>query len=130
MKDIRHISEVMLDIASDPTNEFSQVLNRCSVMLEIKEALLKKGKISLDNLSNEEIENLSEKALLEDWIDGQEVMQKLHISPRTLQTLRTNGTIPYTRIGHKLYYLKQDIERILRNNYVMFNINKRYGKDN
>ncbi len=130
MKDIRHISEVMLDIASDPTNEFSQVLNQCPVMLEIKEALLKKGKISLDNLSNEEIENLSEKALLEDWIDGQEVMQKLHISPRTLQTLRTNGTIPYTRIGHKLYYLKQDIERILRNNYVMFNINKRYGKDN
>ena len=36
---------------------------------------------------------------------------------------------PFTRIGHKLYYLKQDIERILRNNYVMYNIRKRYGED-
>ena len=75
------------------------------------------------------IQNLSKDANLEDWIDGQEVMIKLRISPRTLQTLRSNGTNPFTRIGHKLYYLKQDIERILRNNYVMFNIRKRYGED-
>ena len=78
---------------------------------------------------NKTTANLSKNASLEDWIDGQEVMIKLRISPRTLQTLRSNGTIPFTRIGHKLYYLKQDIERILRNNYVMFNIRKRYGED-
>ena len=56
------------------------------------------------------ITNLVENARLEDWIDGQEVMQKLKISPRTLQTLRSNGTIPFTRIGHKLY----NTARILR----------------
>ncbi len=62
-------------------------------------------------------------------LDGQDVMQILHISPRTLQTLRSNGTIPYTRIGNKIYYHKQDLERILRNNYVMFKIKERYGED-
>lgn len=35
---------------------------------------------------------------LEDWIDNQDVMQALHISPRTLQTLHSNGILPYSRI--------------------------------
>ena len=65
---------------------------------------------------------------LEDWIDGQTVMQALHISPRTLQTLRTNGTLPYSRIGNKLYYRKQDILKILSDNYTMFKI--RNNKNN
>jgi hypothetical protein len=53
------------------------------------------------------------------WLDNQDVMQSLHISPRTLQTLRTNGTLPYSRIGNKLYYRKQDILKILSDNYTM-----------
>lgn len=56
---------------------------------------------------------------LEDWIDNQDVMQALHISPRTLQTLRSNGILPYSRIGNKLYYRKQDILKILSDNYTM-----------
>ena len=66
---------------------------------------------------------------LEELLDGQDIMQLLHISPRTLQTLRSNGTIPYTRIGRKIYYLRQDIEQVLRNNYVMYNIRRHYGED-
>ena len=41
---------------------------------------------------------------------------------------RSNGTIPYTKIGHKIWYLKRDLERVLRDNYIMFNIRERYGK--
>ncbi len=41
---------------------------------------------------------------LEELLDGQDIMQLLHISPRTLQTLRSNGTIPHTRLGRKIYY--------------------------
>ena len=55
---------------------------------------------------------------LESWIDGQVVMQTLHISPRTLQTLRTNGILPFSRIGNKIYYRKQDIIKALTNSYV------------
>ncbi len=61
----------------------------------------------------------SNDTLLEEWIDGQEVMLALHISPRTLQTLRSNGTLPFSRIGSKLYYRKQDILKILFDNYTM-----------
>jgi len=66
---------------------------------------------------------------LENLLDGQDIMQMLHVSPRTLQTLRSNGTIPYTRIGRKIYYLREDIERILRDNYIMTKIEDRYGKE-
>lgn len=66
---------------------------------------------------------------LENLLDGQDIMQMLHVSPRTLQTLRSNGTVPYTRIGRKIYYLREDIERILRDNYIMTKIEDRYGKE-
>lgn len=37
------------------------------------------------------------------WMDNQEVCQQLRISPRTLQTLRDNGTLAYSQIGHKIF---------------------------
>ena len=63
---------------------------------------------------------------LEDWLDNQDAMQILHISPRTLQTLRSNGILPLERIGNKLYYRRSDISRILNNHYTMVKI-KYYG---
>lgn len=38
---------------------------------------------------------------------------KLKISKRTLQTLRDNGTLAYTKIGNRTYYLPEDVERIV-----------------
>lgn len=64
---------------------------------------------------------------LEDWLDNQDVMQALHISPRTLQTLRSNGILPFSRIGNKLFYRRQDIIKILSDNYTMRKI-RNYGK--
>ena len=69
----------------------------------------------------------SNDTLLEEWIDSQDVMQALHISPRTLQTLRSNGTLPYSRIGNKIYYLRKDIVKILSDNYTLKKI-RNYGK--
>ena len=69
----------------------------------------------------------SNDTLFEEWIDSQDVMQALHISPRTLQTLRSNGTLPYSRIGNKIYYLRKDIVKILSDNYTLKKI-RNYGK--
>lgn len=55
--------------------------------------------------------------LKEEWIDGQVVMQTLHISVRTLQSLRDNGTLPFSRINGKFYYKVSDIEEMLETNY-------------
>ena len=65
---------------------------------------------------------------LEDWLDNQDVMQLLHISQRTLQTLRSNGTLPYSRINNKIYYRRKDIQQILADHYKMNQIRYDYGK--
>ena len=49
----------------------------------------------------------------DDWLDNQEVCQMLNISPRTLQTLRDNGTLAYSQINRKVYYKPEDVKRIL-----------------
>lgn len=53
----------------------------------------------------------------ETWLDNQDVMQALHISKRTLQTFRDNGTLPYSKIGGTFYYKVSDIEDLLQRNY-------------
>ena len=50
---------------------------------------------------------------LGDWLDNQDVCQMLNISPRTLQTLRDNGTLAYSQINRKLFYKSVDVESIL-----------------
>lgn len=47
------------------------------------------------------------------WLKSYEVKQLLGISPGTLQTLRNNGTLSFTKIGNIIYYNQEDIERML-----------------
>jgi hypothetical protein len=55
--------------------------------------------------------------LKDSWLDNQDVMQTLHISKRTLQTFRDNGTLPYSKVGGTFYYKVSDIEHVLQSNY-------------
>ncbi len=50
------------------------------------------------------------------WLKSPDVRKLLNISPGTLQTLRINGTIPYTKMGGALYYDYEDIQKILIDN--------------
>ena len=47
------------------------------------------------------------------WLDHQDVCLRLKISKRTLQTLRDNGTLAYTKIGNRTYYLPEDVDSII-----------------
>ena len=60
-------------------------------------------------ITDELCEKLREKRMGE-WLDTQEVCLLLDASPRTLQTLRENGTLAYS---HKVYYRPEDIQKIL-----------------
>lgn len=50
------------------------------------------------------------------WLKSKEVIKLLNISPGTLQNLRINGTLTYTKIGGTLYYDNSDIEKLLNTN--------------
>jgi hypothetical protein len=46
------------------------------------------------------------------WLKTEEVKKMLNVSTNTLQTLRVNGTLPYTRIGGVIYYDADDIQQM------------------
>ena len=50
------------------------------------------------------------------WLKSSEVRKLLKISPGTLQNLRINGTLSFTKIGSIIYYNYEDIEAVLDGN--------------
>lgn len=52
------------------------------------------------------------------WLKSPEVRKLLNISAGTLQNLRINGTLPYTKVGGVIYYDNDDINKILTSNKV------------
>lgn len=52
------------------------------------------------------------------WLKSNEVRKLLNISPGTLQNLRVNGTLTYTKIGGILYYSSKDLEKVIEFNKV------------
>ena len=52
------------------------------------------------------------------WLKSNEVRKLLNISLGTLQNLRINGTITYTKIGGILYYSNSDLEKVMETNKV------------
>ena len=47
------------------------------------------------------------------WLKSYEVRKLLGISAGTLQNLRVNGTLPYTKIGGLMYYKYEDIQKLM-----------------
>lgn len=52
------------------------------------------------------------------WLKSKEVRKLLNISPGTLQNMRINGTLSYTKIGGIIYYSNKDIDKLLEFNKV------------
>ncbi|HTB99471.1 MAG TPA: helix-turn-helix domain-containing protein [Ferruginibacter sp.] len=50
------------------------------------------------------------------WLKSNEVRKLLKVSPGTLQNLRVNGTLTFTKIGSIIYYSYDDIEALLEGN--------------
>lgn len=64
----------------------------------------------------------------EEWMDGQDVMLALHISLRTLQTLRDSGKLIPTRLLKKYYYKVADIKALLKENYISYHLKQNHTK--
>jgi hypothetical protein len=50
------------------------------------------------------------------WLKSSEVRKMLNISPGTLQNLRINGILRFTKIGSIMYYKLEDINKVLEGN--------------
>lgn len=104
MSDHKLIGLNIAEVAKDPNDPMGQTLAKCpcvKALLAANAHLAKNTHPAFDK-----------------WLDNQDVMMMLHISLRSLQTLRSNGTLPYSRIRNKIFYRLKDIEKILNENYV------------
>jgi hypothetical protein len=52
------------------------------------------------------------------WLKSSEVRKLLNISSGTLQNLRINGTLTYTKVGGIIYYAYSDLMNVLESNKV------------
>ena len=77
-------------------------------------------KQDLDNLKSEIIKEVS--TLLggrrdeKEWLKSADVKEMLNISAGTLQNLRVNGTLPYTKLGGTMFYEYDDVLGLLTQN--------------
>lgn len=122
MNEPKQIKNDRAGMAINPNDPIVKILRKCPY---IQAELLKQNRVSL---RDDEVNALIKCALLEDWIDNQDVMLTLHISIRTLQSLRSNGTLPYSRIGNKIYYRRQDILKILSDSYIIHKLRDHENK--
>lgn len=70
---------------------------------------------SQDSLDSQEATELL--TPLSEWHDNYEVMEMFHISARTLQTLRSNGKLPFAKMGGRCYYKERDLQRLMDESY-------------
>ena len=69
----------------------------------------------------EEIRNLLRKqssVTKKKYLKSSDVMDLLQVSPGTLQNLRINGTLPYTKVGGIIYYDAEEIQNVMTANRV------------
>ena len=52
------------------------------------------------------------------WLKSPEVRELLSISPGTLQNLRINGTLPYSKVGGVIYYDYEEILKVIEENRI------------
>ncbi len=50
------------------------------------------------------------------WLKSHQVQRMLGISPGTLQNLRINGTLPYTKVGGVIFYDRREIIKVMEMN--------------
>ncbi len=82
------------------------------LLADIKEFLDKRREEDLEKNKNRSSSGVEMKK----WLKSHQVQRLLGISPGTLQNLRINGTMPYSKIGGILFYDKEVIEKMLEDN--------------
>jgi len=76
------------------------------------------------NLLVSEMKTSSKEEQPQKWLKSSEVKALLRISPGTLQNLRINGTLTYTKIGGIIFYSYEDILKVMEQNKVKATLTK------
>lgn len=78
---------------------------KSSLLEDIKEVLLENQKITSSEKREENV-----------WLKSYQIQRMLGISPGTLQNLRINGTLPYTKVGGVIFYDRRELIKVMEMN--------------
>ena len=53
-----------------------------------------------------------------EWIENGELAEMLGLSKRQLQGYRERGVLSFSTIGRKIYYRRDEVERLIKNNTI------------
>lgn len=73
----------------------------------------------LENFKNEILQEIRQLLKKNDgnpkknWLKSKDLQEMLGISPGTLQTLRNQGKVPFTKLGGVIYYPFEELKSIL-----------------
>ena len=67
-------------------------------------------------ISNNSSGNVNQEPNQPRWLKSYQVQRLLGISPGTLQTLRINGTLPFTKLGGTILYNQEEIHKLIQSN--------------
>lgn len=58
----------------------------------------------------------AEKTEAKRWLKNADVRRLLNVSLGTLQNLRINGTLPFTKVGGTTFYRAEEVEKMMAKN--------------
>lgn len=102
------------------TNPFSQAANDSNVITMV---LISESEWNGLRSEIEQIKSfVSEKELQcktdDKWLSVPEVLERLHICPKTWQKYKNRKNIPFTQFGRKIYVKESDIEKFMAENHI------------
>ena len=53
-----------------------------------------------------------------EWVENSELAEILELSKRQLQGHRERGVLGFSTIGRKIYYRRDEVERLIKNNTI------------
>ncbi len=80
------------------------------------EFITREDLIEFKNQIINEVATINQNHVPKKWLRSKEVREMLNISPGTLQALRINGHIPFSKLGGTLFYDYEEIEKVLNLN--------------
>lgn len=125
MKNPVSIGTLIIHIASDPKDDLGKVLRQLPF---VQEQLLAQGKMSLEDLSDEQLDRLIGTVFDWEWVVESDAVGFGGISPFTLHALEYDGLIQTTRFNGQKYYKKEDLLHYIKSNRQARRRAKRHDK--
>jgi hypothetical protein len=85
-------------------------------------------KISSNTANNDLGAHVSAEEFNDRYYDKQEVLQKFNISSRTLQEWRSQNLVTYIKIGKKMYYLKESLNKLITESTIASKVDNGLGE--